>query len=194
MTLEIPQELENRLRPLADQQGETLEAFALTQLEKLASIVSSHGANGHSAPETREERRARINAAIDEAQAAFAPLMHGGDAVAQMDAEKRLNAELDEKVFGTPNTPSTRAREILSDIRSGDIRRRNAAISRSARGDAQTRQIVESELEKSNAAYDGPEDDLSDWRALGGAPVFPDEAPDYLDGLYRADDAEKESV
>lgn len=42
MILEIPQDLELRLRSLADQQGETLEAFVLTQLEKLVRDTSSH--------------------------------------------------------------------------------------------------------------------------------------------------------
>lgn len=94
MILEIPPELETRLRPLADQQGETLESFALSQLEKLASIDNSHGADGNGTPETREERRARINAAIDEAQAVFAPINRVfGDPVAALMADKRADVE-----------------------------------------------------------------------------------------------------
>ena len=93
MTLEIPRELEMRLRPLADEQGETLEAFALTQLEKLARGRGAE--NSEIAPaETREERRARINRAIDEAQAAFAPVSRVfGDPVAALVAEKRADQE-----------------------------------------------------------------------------------------------------
>ncbi len=96
MILEIPPELETRLRPLADQQGETLESFALSHLEKLASIDNGHGAdgNGNGTPETREERRARINAAIDEAQAVFAPINRVfGDPVAALMADKRADVE-----------------------------------------------------------------------------------------------------
>lgn len=52
MTLEIPTELETRLRPVADAHGQTLEAFALTQLEQAIKIPS--------APQT--DRRARLAA------------------------------------------------------------------------------------------------------------------------------------
>lgn len=41
--------------------------------------------------ETSEERRARIHAAISDAQRHFAPMMHGGDAVSQLMAEKRAD-------------------------------------------------------------------------------------------------------
>ena len=94
MTLEIPPELEIRLRSLADQKGETVETFALSYLEKLAPVVSSHAAADHGAHETREERRARINKAIDEAQSAFAPIHRVfGDPVAALIAEKRADEE-----------------------------------------------------------------------------------------------------
>ena len=54
MTLEIPTELETRLRPLADERGETLEAFALTQLEKLTRATG----NNAGAPELSPMARA----------------------------------------------------------------------------------------------------------------------------------------
>ena len=84
------------------------------------------------------------------------------------------------------DTPQRRAAQILADFRCGDIRKRNAAILRMARGDAQTRALVESEVEKSVAAYDGPDDDFADWHALDGEPFhFPEEPEDFLTGLYR---------
>lgn len=46
---------------------------------------------GQDRNETPAERRARIHAAIDEAQKHFAPLLHGGDAVSQLIAEKRAD-------------------------------------------------------------------------------------------------------
>ena len=53
MTLEIPSELETRLRPVADAHGQTLEAFALTQLEQSAKATAT-------APQS--DRRARLAA------------------------------------------------------------------------------------------------------------------------------------
>jgi excisionase family DNA binding protein len=64
------------------------------------------------------------------------------------------------------DTPQMRAAAILADLDSDDTTRRNAAIIALANADAQTSELVESEVEKSVAAYDGPEDDFSDWRAL----------------------------
>ncbi len=92
------------------------------------------------------------------------------------------------------DTPKARAAQILADIRSGDIRRRNAAISRLARGDAKTRALVENETNQVNALYEGQGEDFAAWRALDGAPVFPDEAPDYLDGLYRTDETAQDDI
>lgn len=85
------------------------------------------------------------------------------------------------------DTPETRAAAIQAELRSGDAKRRNAAIIRLTKSDARTLEIVMAAAQQAVEEWDGPEDDFSDWQALGGAPVFPDEAPDYLDGLYRAD-------
>ena len=88
------------------------------------------------------------------------------------------------------STPQTRAAAILEAMRSGDKERRNAAIIRLARSDAATIEIVTKAAIQAVEAWDGPEDDLSAWRNVDLKPHFPEEAPDYLDGLYRADDAE----
>ncbi len=88
------------------------------------------------------------------------------------------------------STPETRAAAILEALDSGDMKRRNAAIIRLAASDAATIEIVTAAAAKAVEEWDGPEDDLSQWRALDLKPHFPDEAPDYLDGLYRADKAE----
>lgn len=87
------------------------------------------------------------------------------------------------------DTPKSRAAAILAEMRSGDKARRTAAILRLASSDEATIEIVTEAAAQSVAAYDGPEDDLSAWREVDLKPHFPDEAPDYLDGLYRADNA-----
>lgn len=40
LILEIPRETETRLRSIAQQRGETLESFTLTELEKLATDIN----------------------------------------------------------------------------------------------------------------------------------------------------------
>lgn len=85
------------------------------------------------------------------------------------------------------STPQTRAAAILAAFDSGDMKRRNAAIIELARADAATNAIVDAAAAKAVEEYDGPEDDFSAWQNVDLKPHFPDEAPDYLDGLYRAD-------
>ncbi len=68
----------------------------------------------------------------------------------------------------TAQTPQTRATEILAGLDSDDSAPRNAAIVALARADAITSALVEEEVARSVEAYDGPEDDFSDWRALDG--------------------------
>ncbi len=76
----------------------------------------------------------------------------------------------------TPDTPQARAAAILAGLDSRDSMTRNAAIIALAHADAQTSELVETEVQKSVDTYDGPEDDLSDWRALDGEPFcFPEE-------------------
>ena len=87
-------------------------------------------------------------------------------------------------------TPEERAAAILAALDSGNMTRRNAAIVELARSDAATSAIVEAAAARAVEEYDGPEDDLSAWRNIDLKPHFPEEAPDYLEGLYRADDAE----
>ena len=85
------------------------------------------------------------------------------------------------------STPQTRAAAILAAFDSGDMKRRNAAIIELARADAATNAIVDAAVAKAVEEYDGPEDDFSAWQNVDLKPHFPDEAPDYLDGLVRAD-------
>ncbi len=73
------------------------------------------------------------------------------------------------------STPQTRAAAILAEFRSGDLTRRNAAIVELARADAATNAIVDAEIEREVAAYDGPDDDFADWHALDGEPFHDDE-------------------
>lgn len=86
------------------------------------------------------------------------------------------------------DTPQARATAILEEMRSGDMTRRNAAIVRLAGCDEVTYELVQEAAEAAEAAYDGPQDDMSDWRALDGEPFqFPEEPADYLEGLYRSE-------
>ncbi len=89
----------------------------------------------------------------------------------------------------TASTPQTRAAAILAAFDSGDMKRRNAAIIELARADAATNAIVDAAAAKAVEEWDGPEDDFSAWQNVDLNPHFSDEAPDYLDGLYRADKA-----
>ena len=87
----------------------------------------------------------------------------------------------------TASTPQTRAAAILAAFDSGDMKRRNAAIIELARADAATSAIVDAAA-KAVEEWDGPEDDFSAWRNVDLGPHFPDEPPDYLDELVRADE------
>ncbi len=78
----------------------------------------------------------------------------------------------------TPDTPQTRAARILAEFRSGDLTRRNAAIVELARADAATNAIVDAEVSREVAAYDGPDDDFADWHALDGEPFHDDDNDD----------------
>ncbi len=92
-----------------------------------------------------------------------------------------------------PETPEARAAVILGEMRSGDKARRTAAIIRLTGSDTRTIEIVTETAAQAVEAYDGPEDDLWQWRAIDLKPHFPEEAPDYLDGLYRADKTEPQA-
>lgn len=79
------------------------------------------------------------------------------------------------------DTPQARAEAILSSLDSGDPKRRLAAIRALTRADAATYELVEAEVERAEAAYTGPQDDMSDWRALDSEPFhFPEERDDFL--------------
>jgi excisionase family DNA binding protein len=93
------------------------------------------------------------------------------------------------------DTPQARAKAILEALESGDKARRNAAIIQLAKSDEQTVEIVTEAAAHAVKEWDGPDDDFADWRALDAEPFhFPEESPDYLKGLYRADRAEKENA
>lgn len=132
LILEIPPQTETRLRSIANARGETLEAFTVSQLEKVATENSATGAaevspmaralavkpvsssgpvdavadieelratraeelSGPAKTETREQRRARIHAAIDAAQADFAHINRVfGDPVSALMACKRADED-----------------------------------------------------------------------------------------------------
>lgn len=79
------------------------------------------------------------------------------------------------------DTPQTRAEAILSSLDSGDPKRRLEAIRALARADAATYDLVEAGVQRAEAAYTGPQDDMSDWRALDREPFhFPEESGNYL--------------
>ena len=81
----------------------------------------------------------------------------------------------------SPPTDSDGAQQkadaILAEMRSGDRTRRNAALLQLLRADAATRSIVEAVAAHQQENYVGPQQDLSDWRALDSEPfVDGDEA------------------
>lgn len=90
-------------------------------------------------------------------------------------------------------TPETRAAAIQAALRSGDAKRRNAAIIQLTKSDARTIEIVTNAAARAVEEWNGPEDDLSQWRNVDLKPHFPEEATDYLNGLYRADDVGTEA-
>ena len=98
ITLDFP-ELEKQIERAAlargtDAQGFIIEAArAAIEATAQATAATGNGFTGAASgfAETPAERRARISAAIDDAQKHFAPLMHGGDAVSQLIAEKRAD-------------------------------------------------------------------------------------------------------
>ena len=92
--LEFPTELESQIERAAMSRGTNPQAFIMeatrAALEATDQATAVTSATSDKA-ETPAERRARISAAIDEAQKHFAPLLHGGDAVSQLIAEKRAD-------------------------------------------------------------------------------------------------------
>lgn len=82
----------------------------------------------------------------------------------------------------------TRAEAILEGLHSDHAPTRNAAIIALSHADEETSRIVEEAAARAVEEWQGEEDDLSDWRALDAEPFrFPEEAPDFLTGLYRSD-------
>lgn len=63
---------------------------------------------------------------------------------------------------------------------SGDVVLRNAAIIDLAWADEKTIEIVEEQVAKSVAEYEGPDDDFADWHALDGEP-FATEDEEQID-------------
>lgn len=93
------------------------------------------------------------------------------------------------------DTPQERAQAILNALQSGDKERRNAAIIQLARANEETSQIIEEAAARAVEEWRGEEDDLSDWRALDAEPFhFPEEAPDFLTGLYRQPHSDQEAL
>jgi len=91
--------------------------------------------------------------------------------------------------------PQTRAEAILAGLHSDHAPTRNAAIIALSHADEETSRIVEEAAARAVEEWQGEEDDLSDWRALDAEPFrFPEEAPDFLTGLYRSDAKEEEAA
>ncbi len=72
----------------------------------------------------------------------------------------------------SPNSDGAqqKADAILAEIRSRDRQRRNTALGQLLHADAATRAIVERVAAEHQANYAGPQEDLSDWRALDSEP------------------------
>lgn len=93
------------------------------------------------------------------------------------------------------HTPQEQAQAVLDALQSGDKERRNAAIIQLAHADEETSQIIEEAAARAVEEWQGEEDDLSEWRALDAEPFhFPEEAPDFLTGLYRHKKGDEEAL
>lgn len=88
--LEFPTELERQVEMAAIKRGTNARAFIL---EATRAAIEANAQAPTANAETPAQRRERIRAAIDEAQKHFAPLLHGGDAVSQLIAEKRADVQ-----------------------------------------------------------------------------------------------------
>ena len=94
MTLELPTDLQSQVEQLARQRGTNEQAIVI---EATRALLGAMSAPKTKRPETRDERRARINAAIDEAQADFAHINRVfGDPVVALIADKRADIEREE--------------------------------------------------------------------------------------------------
>ena len=89
--LEFTTELESQIERAAMSRGTNPQAFIMEATRAALETTDKATAATSATAETSAERRARISAAIDEAQKHFAPLLHGGDAVSQLIAEKRAD-------------------------------------------------------------------------------------------------------
>ncbi len=86
--LEFPTELESQIERAAMVRGLDAQGFIIEATRAAIEATDKATATG---AETPAERRARISAAIDAAQADFAHLRGAGDAVSQLLAEKRAD-------------------------------------------------------------------------------------------------------
>ena len=89
--LEFPTELESQIERAAMARGLDTQGFIIEATRAaIEATATATGATSGQA-ETPAQRRARIGAAIDAAQADFAHLRGAGDAVSQLLAEKRAD-------------------------------------------------------------------------------------------------------
>lgn len=95
MILELPTDLQSQVEQLALQRGTDAKTVVIEATRAGIGATFGGSTGGTHQSETRDERRARINKAIDEAQATFAHLSGPpfGDAVLEMEAAKRADVE-----------------------------------------------------------------------------------------------------
>lgn len=94
LTLEFPPELESQIETAARQRGTDAQTVVIEATRAGIGVTNgTRPASGNT--ETRDERRARIHAAIDAAQADFAHLSGPpfGDAVSELMASKRADVK-----------------------------------------------------------------------------------------------------
>lgn len=98
MILELPSDLQIQVEQLARQRGTDAQTIVIEATrEVVGATVGTNGNETHNS-ETREERRARINKAIDDAQADSAPINRVfGDPVSALMACKRADIEREEE-------------------------------------------------------------------------------------------------
>lgn len=100
-------------------------------------------------------------------------LMESSEAVA-------VAASAPPPVDNSADTPAMRAQIIRDEMKSGDVKRRNAAIVALYHADVDTREIVFEAATQAVADWEGEEENWSDWRALDGEPFHFSEEEETL--------------
>lgn len=137
-------------------------AQRLAALEALGRDLPGHRAAAGLPPVELSGERGNVYDHTQREQSANRPPANGTNGHAEAQGDTQAQA---------------RAAALLAGLDSDNPRTRNAAIVALTRADATTRALVDEAVAQTVEAHLMHEDDLGDWRALGGEPFyFPEEA------------------